>query len=276
VSTLSGVRIGCIGGGTMAEAFIRGLLSKGIARPEQIVVGEPIVERRRYLVDELGVGTTDANSEVSRGADILILAIKPQVVNAALPSLRGHLKASGLLMSIVAGLSIGRIGELLGAERIVRIMPNTPAQIGEGISVWTCSEGVDDEQREQARTILAALGQEVCVDDEQYLDMATALSGSGPGYVFLFIEALIDAGVQMGFSRPIAERLVLQTVRGSAEYAQISGTHCAMLRNRVTSPGGTTAAGLYELEKGGLRAAVSDAVLASYRRARELGGAEDQ
>ncbi len=275
MSTYPHLRIGFIGGGTMAEAFVRGLLREDIAPPDQILVGEPVAERRDYLASELGVATTGENTQVTESADITVLAIKPQVVDRALPSLSGHVKPSGLILSIVAGLSIARIHNILGADRIVRVMPNTPAQIGEGISVWTCSQAVEPHQTDQAKILLCALGQEVHVDDEHYLDMATALSGSGPGYVFLFIEALIDAGVQMGFSRPVAERLVLQTVRGSAAYAQASGTHSALLRNRVTSPGGTTAAGIYELEKGRLRAVVTDAVLASYKRARALGGTED-
>ena len=149
-------------------------------------------------------------------------------------------------------------------------------QIGEGISVWTAAREVSQEQREQARAILSALGQEVYVEDEGYLDMATALSASGPAYVFLFIEALIDAGVQMGFPRRVAQKLVLQTVRGSAVFAQETGLHPAILRNMVTSPGGTTAEALYQLEKGGLRATVSRAVWAAYQKARHLGGAGTQ
>ena len=171
-------------------------------------------------------------------------------------------------------MSIGTLRAVLGERPVVRLMPNTPAQIGEGVSVWTATPDCTAEQRAQARAMFGALGEEVYVDDEAYLDMATALSGSGPGYVFLFIEALIDAGVRIGLARAVAEKLALQTVKGSALYAQRSGQHLAALRNAVTSPGGTTAAGLHQLERGGLRAAIEDAVAAAYERSRQLGGTE--
>ena len=150
-------------------------------------------------------------------------------------------------------------------------MPNTPGQIGEGIAVWMATAETTEAQRAQARAIVGALGEEIYVEKEHYLDMATALSGSGPAYVFLFIEALTDAGVRMGFSRPVAEKLALQTVRGSAIYAQETGLHPAVLRNRVTSPGGTTAEALYQLEKGGFRALISQAVWAAYQKSKLLG-----
>ena len=150
-------------------------------------------------------------------------------------------------------------------------MPNTPGQIGEGITVWTSSKEVTEEQQEMARAILGALGEEVFVEDESYLDMATALSGSGPAYVFLFTEALIDAGVHMGFPRRIAEQLVLQTIKGSASFYEQAGRHPATLRNQVTSPGGTSAEALYYLEKAGFRTAISRAIWAAYQRSLELG-----
>ena len=166
------------------------------------------------------------------------------------------LPSEALLISFVTGTRIAALRAALGERPVVRLMPNTPAQIGEGVSVWTATADCSSDQREHARALIGALGEEVYVDDEAYLDMATALSGSGPGYVFLFIEALIDAGVRIGLARPIAEKLVLQTVKGSALYVQRSGQHPAALRNAVTSPGGTTAEGLHQLESGGLRAAV--------------------
>jgi pyrroline-5-carboxylate reductase len=150
-------------------------------------------------------------------------------------------------------------------------MPNTPAQIGEGITVWTASASVSEGQKETARAILSALGEEIFVEDENYLDMATALSGTGPAYVFLFMEALIDAGVHMGFPRRIAEQLVVQTLRGSVDYYQKAEHHPAGLRNQVTSPGGTSAEALYYLEKAGFRTAISRAVWAAYQRSLELG-----
>jgi len=154
-------------------------------------------------------------------------------------------------------------------------MPNTPAQIGQGITVWTATPEVPEAQHEQARMLLGALGDEIYMDDERYLDMATALSGTGPAYVFMFMEALIDAGVHMGFSRRDAERLVMQTIRGSVAYAEASGLHPAQLRNQVTSPGGTSAEAIYHMEKGGLRTVISRAVWAAYRRSVALGGGGD-
>jgi pyrroline-5-carboxylate reductase len=176
-----------------------------------------------------------------------------------------------LVLSIVAGASLQKISKGLKHATVVRSMPNTPGQIGEGITVWAASAKTSKEQQETARQILGALGEEVFVEDESYLDMATALSGSGPAYVFLFTEALIDAGVHMGFPRRIAEQLVLQTIKGSAFFYEQAERHPATLRNQVTSPGGTSAEALYYLEKAGFRTAISRAVWAAYQRSLELG-----
>lgn len=263
--------IAFVGGGVMAEAFIRGMLQKGLAKPEAIVVGEPLAERRAYLAETLGVRVSASNLEAIAGAETVVLAVKPQVLGKVLDELAGHLSLDSLLLTFIAGARIETIRQALGVRAIVRIMPNTPCQIGEGMSVWTATADTAPQQREWARQIVAALGEEVYVENEDYLDMATALNGSGPAYVFLFMEALIDAGVHLGLPRAISEKLVLQTVRGSAIYAQASGLHPAILRNRVTSPGGTTAEALYRLEKGGLRATVSRAVAAAYEKAKLLG-----
>ena len=276
MASLADILIAFIGGGTMAEALIRGILGQGLVSPGQITAAEPVSARQDYLARELGVRVTGDNAEAARTADIVVLAVKPQVAAAALAPLQGALRPGALILSIMAGVRIRSLQAMLGTSTIVRVMPNTPAQIGEGISAWTKTSTVSDAQAEQARAILAALGQEVYVPGEDHVDMATALSGSGPAYVFLFIEALIDAGVQMGLARPTAEKLALQTVHGSASYAQQAGLHPAALRNLVTSPGGTTAEGLYALERGGLRAALIDAVLASYRKARKLGGNDSE
>ncbi|MBC7235756.1 MAG: pyrroline-5-carboxylate reductase [Chloroflexi bacterium] len=270
-------RVALIGGGTMAEAIIGGLLRQGTYRPQDILVGEPLAERRRYLAEAYGIRAIESNpqaiaeSMADQGMLIVLLAVKPQVLGQVLEGLAGAVPKEALVLSIVAGAQIEMIRQKLGTPAVVRIMPNTPGQIGEGISVWTATPAVTPVQREAAREILSALGQEIYVEDEHYLDMATALSGSGPAYVFLFIEALIDAGVRMGFARTVAEKLALQTVRGAAIYAQQTGLHPAELRNRVTSPGGTTAEALHELEKGGLRATVANAVWAAYAKARSLG-----
>lgn len=276
MSILSDTRIGFVGAGTMAEAIIRGIVGQGLVEPSRIVAADPVAARREALAEHLGIVTTPHNAEAVRGADVVVLAVKPQVVREALSDVRGRVEGGALVISIIAGTPIAALRELCGAEAIVRVMPNTPAQIGEGMSVWTATPAVTDAQAEQVRAILQALGQEARVDHEGYVDMATALSGSGPAYVFLFIEGLIDAGVHMGLARPIAEQLALQTVRGAALYAQRSGLHPAVLRNMVTSPGGTTAEGLLALERGALRATVTEAVLASYRRARQLGGTDTE
>lgn len=272
MGALGDVSITFVGGGTMAEALIRGLLSKGLATGSQITVSDPLQERRTHLSEQLGIRTCCSNVEAVAGAEIVVLAIKPQALGEVLEELADRIDSSALLLTIVAGAKIDTIRSALGTGAIVRIMPNTPGQIGEGISVWTATGQVSPPQMEQAREIVRALGEQVHVEDEEYLDMATALSGSGPAYVFYFAEALIDAGVHLGFSRAVARKLVLQTVRGSAAFAQKTGLHPAVLRNMVTSPGGTTAAGLYQLDKGGLRAAVSRAVWAAYQKARYLGG----
>ncbi len=272
MGALGDVSIAFVGGGTMAEALIRGLLSKGLATGSQITVSDPLQERRAHLSEQLGIRTCCSNVESVAGADLVVLAIKPQALGEVLEELADRIDSSALLLTIVAGAKIDTIRSALGTGAIVRIMPNTPGQIGEGISVWTATGQVSLPQMEQAREIIRALGEQVYVEDEEYLDMATALSGSGPAYVFYFAEALIDAGVHLGFSRAVARKLVLQTVRGSAIFAQKTGLHPAVLRNMVTSPGGTTAAGLYQLDKGGLRAAVSRAVWAAYQKARYLGG----
>jgi len=272
MGALGDVSITFVGGGTMAEALIRGLLSKGLATGSQITVSDPLQERRAHLSEQLGIRTCCSNVEAVAGAELVVLAIKPQALGDVLEELADRIDSSALLLTIVAGAKIDTIRSALGTGDIVRIMPNTPGQIGEGISVWTATGQVSLPQMEQAREIIRALGAQVYVEDEEYLDMATALSGSGPAYVFYFAEALIDAGVHLGFSRAVARKLVLQTVRGSAAFAQKTGLHPAVLRNMVTSPGGTTAAGLYQLDKGGLRAAVSRAVWAAYQKARYLGG----
>ncbi len=271
MGVLDDTRIAFIGGGAMAEAFISGILRQGLVQPHQIVVSDPIEGRRAYLAQELGIRAVASNAEAVTGAQIIVLAVKPQMLGKALGQL-GQVAPDVLLLTFVTGATISNIRKTLGVEAIVRIMPNTPSQIGEGISVWTATAKVTPEQRDQARQIVQALGEEIYVEDESYLDMATAMSGSGPAYVFLFIEAFTDAGVHLGLSRPIAEKLALQTVRGAAIYAQKKGAHPAVLRNQVTSPGGTTAEALQELEKGAFRAIVANAVRAAYLRAKALGG----
>jgi pyrroline-5-carboxylate reductase len=264
--------IAFIGSGVMAEAMIKGLLRQGLVTPQQIVASGPRPERGQELFDRYDVHTTTDNVEAVSGADVVVLSVKPQVLCRVLEELGGHVDSKALVFSIVAGARTETIRQLLSVPAVVRVMPNTPAQIGLGISVWTATEATTDAQRSQALAILQALGEEVYVDDESYLDMATALSGTGPAYVFLLMEAMVDAGVHLGFSRHVAQRLVIETLRGSVEYARQSPRHLAALRNQVTSPGGTSAEALYHLEKGGLRTVLSRAIWAAYQRSRVLGG----
>ena len=263
-------KIAFIGPGVMAEAMIAGLLRKKLAKSENIVASGPRPERGAELHKKYGIKTSVDNASAISQADVVVLSVKPQRLSEVMKGLKG-IHADALVLSIVAGASIKKIGTGLKHKSVVRSMPNTPGQIGEGITVWTASKEVTAEQQEMARAILGALGEEVFVEDESYLDMATALSGSGPAYVFLFTEALIDAGVHMGFSRRVAEQMVYQTVRGSVEYARQAGRHLATLRNQVTSPGGTSAEALYQIEKGGLRTVMSRAIWAAYQKSRRLG-----
>jgi pyrroline-5-carboxylate reductase len=269
---LNHAQLAFVGSGVMAEAMIKGLLNQKLVAPERIVASGPRAERGRELEERYGVRWTTSNVEAVEDADVVVLAVKPQVLSRVMAELHGKIGAKALVLSIIAGARIMNIAAGLGHEAITRAMPNTPAQVGAGMTVWTAAEQTSAEQQNQARAILAALGEELYVRDETYLDMATALSGTGPAYVFLFMEALVDAGVHLGFSRRIAQKLVIQTVLGAALFAQQSGLHPAQLRDMVTSPGGTSAEALYQLEKGGLRTVLSRAVWAAYQRSRILGG----
>ena len=263
-----------IGSGIMGEAMIRGLLTQNIVKPEQIIAADPLPSRLDDLRERYGVHVTSSNSEAAETGQVIVLSTKPQNLAEVMPGIRGHLRRQDLLLSILAGTPIRKLADGVAHASVVRAMPNTPAQIGQGMTVWTSTPEVTEEQRGQAQAILGALGQELYVNDESYLDMATALSGTGPAYVFMFMESLIDAGVHLGFSRRVAEQLVFQTMLGSLEYAAQSGKHVAELRNQVTSPGGTTAAALYHMEKGGLRTVISRAIWAAYQRSVELGQGE--
>ena len=268
-------KIALIGAGNMGEAIIGGLLRNGVAAPQNILASDALAERVNELKSRYGISPYTENVAAASKADVVILAIKPQMLTKVLAGLKGNIQSSALVLSIVAGASMQTLSEGLDHPFLVRSMPNTPAQIGEGITVWTASAAVKPDQLELARIILQALGEEIFMEEERYLDMATAISGTGPAYVFLFMEALIDAGVHLGFPRRIAERLVMQTIRGSVDYSQNRNSHPANLRNEVTSPGGTSAAALYYLEKAGFRTALSRAVWAAYERSQELGKGRD-
>jgi pyrroline-5-carboxylate reductase len=268
--------ISFIGSGVMAEAMIAGLLKERLVNPDQLIAADPRADRCEELKSRYGIVTTTDNAEAAREANVIVLSIKPQVLGEVVPVLRPHAHSASMVLSILAGVKIRTIADGLANPSVVRAMPNTPAQIGQGITVWTATREVPETQRTQACDLLRALGDEIYADDEKYLDMATALSGTGPAYVFLFMEALIDAGVHMGFSRRDAERLVIQTMRGSVEYASVTGAHPAQLRNQVTSPGGTSAEAIYHLEKGGLRTVIARAVWAAFQRSVELGGEQSR
>lgn len=262
-----------IGPGVMAEAMISGLIRQEVAKPGMLLASGPGTERTQELESRYGITATTDNVSAAKQGDVVVLSVKPQRLDTVLEGLRGAIKPEALILSIVAGAPIRKISAILEHEAVIRAMPNTPAQIGEGITVWTASPAVSELQREMGQQILAALGQEIFMEEETYLNMATALSGTGPAYVFLFMEAMVDAGVHLGFPRRVAEQLVAQTVRGSVDYytRDTDPMHLARLRNQVTSPGGTSAAALYYLEKAGFRTAISRAVWAAYERSRELG-----
>ena len=266
-------KIAFIGSGVMGEAMIAGILRQEFAPLSSLVAAEPRQERIVELAAQYGIRMTTDNAEAAKGADVIVLSVKPQSLEKVFSSLCGHVDTHALVLSIVAGAPISKIANGLQHDAIVRSMPNTPAQIGEGITVWTAAAAVTEEQRQMAQRILQALGEEVFVEDELYLDMATALSGTGPAYVFMFMEAMVDAGVHLGFHRTISERLVAQTVRGSVDYylKKKNMAHLAGMRNQVTSPAGTPAAALYYLEKAGFRTAISRAIWAAYERSQELG-----
>lgn len=260
-----------IGSGVMAEAMIVGMLRRQITPPNCIRTSDPKPDRGEELRAHYGVTPFTDNVAAAKGADVVILSVKPQRLEKVLAGLKDRIPEKALVLSIVAGAAMQTIAQGLNRTSIVRAMPNTPAQIGEGITIWTASPDVSPEQQEMARQVLGALGQEIFVEEESYLDMGTALSGTGPAYVFLFMEALIDAGVHLGFPRRIAEQLVVQTIRGSVDFYSANKQHPATLRNQVTSPGGTSAAALYYLEKAGFRTAISRAIWAAYERSQELG-----
>lgn len=265
------MRIGIIGGGFMGEAFLRGILRAEVASPGDVAVAE-VMPARRAQLSEHGVRVTDDAESACIGADVVILAVKPQDLPAIAENLTGKFGRDAVVVSIAAGVRLDDLRRYTGHRSIVRVMPNLPAAIGAGAAVYYATPEVTAAQRAQVDLVLGAVATgyvEVHSDDE--VDLATAVHGSGPGYVYLMIEAMVDAAVRQGMKRADALKLVLSTVRGSAEYAMETGQHPAALRNQVTSPGGTTAAGLAELEAAGFRTAIDSAVEAAYERARDLG-----
>jgi len=266
------MNIAFIGGGAMGEAMLSAILKVGLTPPPAISVSDIDEARRQHLEHTYGVAVISNNRLATDNSDVVVLAIKPQNLAEVMAELSGQLKPTQLVLSIIAGARISSLCLGLNHNCVVRAMPNTPAQIGEGISVWTAAADVTEQQKGWAGSILGTMGKEIYVDDEKYIDMATAVSGSGPAYVFLFMESLIEAAVDIGLPRDMAKELVLQTVLGSGHFIQESGKPLAELRRMVTSPGGTTAEALLQLEKGKFSELLMQAVSAAYNKAKRLGG----
>lgn len=265
-AALAGQRLAFIGVGVMAEAMIAGALEKRLVESGQIFASHPRSKRADELAARHGIQVSTSNLEAALAADIVILCVKPQRLKPIFHELGGKIRPDQLLVSIVAGATSAALATRLNHPAVVRAMPNTPAQIGQGMTVWSSTETVTERQKEQVRALLSALGEEMWFEEERFVDMATAISASGPAYVFLVMEALIDAAVHLGFSRQDARELVTRTLLGSVLFAQESQKHPAELRNMVTSPNGTSAEALYQLEKGGVRTVFSKAVYAAYQK----------
>jgi pyrroline-5-carboxylate reductase len=269
--SLSDATIATVGTGVMAESMIAGLLKAGEVSAGQLVASHPRADRRELLAATHGIQVCESNVQAVDGADVVLLAIKPQMLKRVGRELSPVLAPGQVVISILAGPTTTALKTALRHEPIVRAMPNTPAQLGRGMTVWYATPQVTERQREQTAILLGSLGAQLAVDDEKFVAMATAVSGTGPAYVFLVMEALVDAAVHLGFPRHIAHDLVIETLEGSAYFAKASSMHPAQLRNMVTSPGGTSAAALHELESGRLRTVLSEAVWAAFRRTEELG-----
>ncbi len=266
--------IGFIGGGRMGEALIQGLLKSGIISADCIHVTDPDTDRRQLLADTYKIKTYDSDNSIQVLADCetIILAVKPQIMDTVLQSFKKDINSSHLLISIAAGIQLSVMDGILAETgcRLIRVMPNTPALVLEAASALSAGPRATSEDMDIAVSIFNSIGKTVVLDEKD-IDAVTGLSGSGPAYVFTFLEALIDAGLKVGLNRSDAETLVMQTVLGSVKLAMTSKEHPAQLRAMVTSPGGTTIAGLHELETAGFNGIIMDAVEAATKRSKELG-----
>jgi pyrroline-5-carboxylate reductase len=275
-NNLNKTSLAFIGCGVMAEAIIAGLLRKNLVGAGQIVASHPRAGRREELREKYKIEAFEKNAEAVESVktsenSIVALCVKPQRLKGVLKELKGVVSPEQLVISIIAGARIEAIAEALGNQKIIRAMPNTPSQIGAGITAWTCTEEIIEAERAQIKALLTALGKELYVETENMIDMATSLSATGPTYIFMVMEALTDAGVHLGFSREVSKELVQETMLGAVLFAMESHKHPAELRNMVTSPGGTSAEAIYQMEKGGLRTVLSKAVYSAYQRAVALG-----
>ncbi len=269
---LTGKRIGFIGAGNMAEAIIKGLIDSGRVKPPEITASDTNFEHLNVIVERHGIEGHNKNFEVVRHSDVIVLAVKPQVMGDVLDDIAGEITGEKLVVSIAAGINTGKISEHLNpGAKIVRVMPNTPALVLSGVSALFAGSGVSEDELDVARAIFDAVGKTVVVDDEIMMDAVTGLSGSGPAFCYTFIEALSDAGVEMGLPRDTASLLATETVLGAAKMVSELKLPPAELTSRVTSPGGTTVAGLGQLDEKGFRAAVHAAVEAATKRSKELG-----
>ena len=266
----SQLRWGFIGSGRMATALIHGMIRAGTAPADRILASDPLPAARERLTAETSIVVGDSNLAVAQSTDVLVLAIKPQTMSRVLEELRPAVTSDHVVISIAAGVSLATIAAGLGTDRrLARVMPNTPALLGEGASGYCLGPGARDSDEEIVRSCVCAVGKAYRVP-ESLLDAVTGLSGSGPAFVYVIIEALSDGGVRMGLPREVATALAAQTVLGAAKMVLESGDHPGVLKDQVTSPGGTTIAGLHALERGGLRAALMNAVEAATNRSSEL------
>ena len=263
-----------VGGGKMAEAMVRGGIAASANVSVDVVDPNP---NRAGVFEALGgavFGSVPAAFEKSGAHEVVILAVKPQTFEAVAAELRSALAPGQLVLSIMAGIPLAALAEKLGHAHVVRAMPNTPAAIGAGMTVWTADASLGAAHAGVAAELLGAFGTQLRAEREDYLDMATALSGTGPAYYFIAMEAMVDAGVHMGLPRDMARTMVEQTMLGAVQYGQATGLHPAVLRNDITSPGGTTAAAMYTAERGNFRTVIADAVWAAYRKSVAMGGGE--
>jgi len=268
----TGQKIGIIGFGNMGEALLKGWLSADLARPEQIMIFDPSSERLEAARQQYGVQIAANNLDLVSASEIVLLAVKPQVLARVLEEIRAQGKETHLIISIAAGISLDFLEEFLPQARIIRVMPNTPTMVQAGMAALALGSRATEDDSQLAQQLFKAVGQAVMVE-EKYLDAVTGVSGSGPAYVFVLLEALADGGVKMGLPRETALLLAGQTVLGAAQLLLQSQQHPGRLKDMVTSPGGTTIAALHVLEQGGFRGLVISAVETAARRAKELGQA---
>jgi len=260
------MNISFIGTGIMASSIIKCITEKGLYRKEEITGSGPRLKSLEEVKKRFGINITQKNTDAAKFGDIIILSIKPQVFPSVAEEIKDSINDNQMIVSIMAGVDIETLQRELLHKKIVRAMPNTPAQISEGMTVWTSTKEIKENEKDEVKKIFSSMGKELYFEEEQYVDMATALTGTGPAYVFLFLEAMIAAGVHLGFSRRDARELVYQTTLGSVLFAINSEKHTSELRDMVTSPGGTSADALYEMEKGSFRTIIEKAVYSAFKR----------